>query len=811
MIARPVRRSPFVLCSCLGLAVACGGSSLQVPGSTPQNAGHPRSLVEHWGDARIAQPTATPSVPPRAELRFDGHSSLEFEWRVVDGVADLRVEDGLLVGRATTETPVILLELSPDEAARALPAKDSLWSVELRLRASAGSTAGVHPLQEPGPPIPVVVARANDWPLSSPIIAGEETKTYTVVLDKVFTLEMPLAEQGMTTIALRPTNIAGATFGVESLRLVFRNERLATIPSGPGWHGLGEVFRETVVTRTPEVVEFPAILPDAPWLDLSIGAVGSPPPEFRVVVTEPGNAPAVAAAVSPEAPDQWHSTRVDLSPWAGKAVELRLEATADQPGTLAFWGGATIRNSLRSDGSHSSAETAARPPQTVIVFLADTLRPDHLEAWGHGRDTAPTVARLAATGARFDDAVAQATWTKVSVSSILTSLYPSTTGVVDLNDRVSAAETTLAEAFRAAGYATFATSSVPFSGQLTNLHQGVEAMHEFGAQQSPVGFQSKSAKGWVDAYLAWLELHHDVPTFALVHVMDPHSPFEPPAPYDALWAPAGAKAQFKAWSEQLAPHIKSPLLRRFMAPSHDELAAGGVDAAAFVAHETAWYDGSIRGMDAQLERLMTRVGQLGLEQRTVLAFVADHGEEFLEHGHHWHGTSVYGELANVPLFFWGQGVPAGVVVDGTVQTIDLMPTLLDLAGIEIPERAQGHSLLPRLRDGASERSRPAFTEHRAGDDPGEHDSFAILDEDWKLIWNLQPPAGKPTYELYRHREDRLDQNNVADAHPDVVERLASDLERWQGWAVSQKLDTAAVESAMSSEELERLRSLGYID
>ena len=175
------------------------------------------------------------------------------------------------------------------------------------------------------------------------------------------------------------------------------------------------------------------------------------------------------------------------------------------------------------------------PPRGVILILADTLRRDHLEPWGHERPNAPTLVRLASEGALFRDAIAQGPWTKVSVPAILTSLYPATHGLLDMPDRLPASVTTVAEAFRAAGYATFATSSVPFTGKLTNLHQGLEVLHERPSIEDLDGTSAKTARTFVDRLLLWIEADQDVPFFAFLHVFDPHSPFEPAEPYASMW------------------------------------------------------------------------------------------------------------------------------------------------------------------------------------------------------------------------------------------------------------------------------------
>src|SRR6185503_19468406 len=143
--------------------------------------------------------------------------------------------------------------------------------------------------------------------------------------------------------------------------------------------------------------------------------------------------------------------------------------------------------------------------------------------------------------------------------------------------------------------------------------------------------------------------------------------------------------------------IKSPFMSERSLATPEELAAAGIDPAAYLRYCKDWYDGSIRGMDAEISRLVERMQELGLRDRAVVAFYADHGEEFHEHGRMFHGQSVYGEMMRVPLIFWGPGrVGKGVKVDETVQLIDVMPTLLELSGLKPPAAVQGQSLRPLL-------------------------------------------------------------------------------------------------------------------
>jgi len=166
---------------------------------------------------------------------------------------------------------------------------------------------------------------------------------------------------------------------------------------------------------------------------------------------------------------------------------------------------------VRSRTEQVATGEPVRAPRGVILIQADTLRRDHLDAYGYSRPTAPAIARLAKEGELFRNYTVQATWTKVSTPTLMTSLYPSAHTVADFTDRLPAGATTLAEVFREAGFATLSMSSILFTGQFTNLHQGFEEVHESGSlpdQQS-----SKTARDYVDRLLPWLDAHRDVPFF----------------------------------------------------------------------------------------------------------------------------------------------------------------------------------------------------------------------------------------------------------------------------------------------------------
>jgi arylsulfatase A-like enzyme len=178
----------------------------------------------------------------------------------------------------------------------------------------------------------------------------------------------------------------------------------------------------------------------------------------------------------------------------------------------------------------------------------------------------------------------------------------------------------------------------------------------------------------------------------------------------------------------------------------------------------------------------------------------------------------------VPLVFWSPGrLPRGLKVEEPVQLIDVMPTLLDVSGLPVPKEAQGQSLRPLIASGGAPgavaanggwKRRPLVSEKNpfgGPDFPGAAQSFAIVDGSWKLIHNVVKPPEKPEFELFDFYKDQHDQKNVAAENPEVVARLGKMLEGWQRVVKQAQLksDTEATRG-MTAEQLERLRSLGYV-
>ncbi|HVS16620.1 MAG TPA: sulfatase [Thermoanaerobaculia bacterium] len=769
-------------------------------------------LVDLFEPERLAAATASP-VPARTEWRFDqnGHAAPLGGWQGVGEVEGLAIAGGRLRGRSAGPLPLLAAERSSG-----LDQDDVLHAVELRMRVSAGANLTVH--FEAGEEIDPQRARGamGLFPFAkSPLVPGDDAVTYTL------TSPFPLPAAATRHVLVSPTDAPGAEFEIESVRLIFRREHLASFPSGVSWQGLGEIYRETLVARAPESIDYDVELTGHPRLDLALGTPGDRPVTFVVELDGDGDGSGQSLVRRTlTTANRWEPVQVDLSAHAGRRAKLRLRLEAEEPGALGFWGSPAVRavgTSPRRDDAVAGLAGGADPPQGVLLVMVDTLRSDHLPSWGYHRATAPALTAMAEAGVRFADAQVQATWTKVSSPSILTGLHPPTHGVAEFADRLPASAVTLAEVFRDAGYATLSFSSVLFTGRFTNLHQGFEELHE--ATSASDQLAAKTARIYVDRLLPWLERHRDDPFFVFLHLFDPHDPYEPHPPWDTSWFDPAVRAEHEAEMEAVRARISDPLMRAFLMPTRTELEGAGLDADRFVSRQIDWYDGSIRGFDAELARLLERLRELGLERKTLVVFVSDHGEEFLDHGRSFHGQSVYGELTNVPVVVsWPGTVEPGVYPD-TVQAIDLMPTILEIAELAPPAGIQGRSFAPWLLGGRDQpiAPPPAFSQMAAISEGGGNPppfgqaAYSVIDEGWKLVHNAVGDGSKPQFELFDHHEDPLNQSNVAGDHPEVVARLARQLSAWLEESRAARLPgDAEGQTAMSQEELERLRSLGYI-
>ena len=769
----------------IGIAVGCG---------QPPVSREPIRLVDRFGEAVVAEAPAV-EVEPQA-WRFDQIDSPDDSpWQAATGIEGLRLEDSALAARSADDFPLLYVPIQAPEGG------DSLYTVHLRLRSDTAGKLTARVMDGPPSGPRGRIEGIFPWPFSTEVEASEEWQDVRLTASS----EVPVEDEAY--LVVRPIDDAGAKFALDSAEIAFRRDSFLTGEPGISWQGVQNIYKETLVTRAGDEVSYDLHLPAHSWLDVSTSQVGGAGARFEVAVDD-GNGERIVFDDTPEASDAWQPAAVDLAEFSGQQVQLKLRlASAGEGAAVGLWGAPVIRTRM-SEGDG---------PRGVIVIVTDTLRRDHLSIYGYHRDTSPNLARLAEEGVVALDPISQSSWTKLAVTSLFTSMYPSSHGVKQFHDRLPASAETMAEIYRDAGYATIGMSSIPFTGKFTNLHQGYETLHEASSLEST---KAKTARIYVQRLLPWLEAQKDGKFFVFLHVADPHSPYEPYEPYDDFYAEDGDVEEYIRQQNAVRPFIEhSELMRVFGMPRREELVAADLDPEEYVDYELNSYDGSIRGMDDELQKVIDKLGELEIEDQVLIGVVSDHGTEFLDHDAHFHGHTVYGELNQVPLILWAPGfVPAGVRLDGPVQTIDLMPTLLDLSGLPVPEQAQGQSLAPAITGDLSLRRRPAFTEVYAeeirgfGDPAGEFNWWSVTTEDWKMV--VKRPVGSDEDlpgELYDRSEDPLDKVNVASNHPETVADLTRQLNQWRAAAEQARLASdEELGATLSEEEAEELRSLGYL-
>ncbi len=756
--------------------------------------------------------------------KFDGsdvapfvtnNAATTFGWQAGPGVTDMELKGGHLVGKSTNGYPIIYVE-----RASGLADLDRLHGLEVKMRVSAGTNATTR-LMGPQPETLDFKAILEEleigpWLTKTKISPGEKFETY-LLTPKIFETTSRIKR-----ILFNPTDVPNTIFEIESIRLVFRQEHLAEIPSASGWHSLNEISHEALVARTPEIIEIPLNLPAQPRLDLSLGTIQEGPIQFQVGVranAAPADQNQWVMRRTMTLPHKWEPVQIDLARYAGQKVVLTLALGGSTKGLLGFWGSPVVWNMAAA--RQAKADHPNRP-QGVIVIWSDTTRPDHLSFYGYNRETAPTLAKMAAGGTLFEHCFGQATWTKVATPSLFTSLHPRTHGVHDILDRLPASAETMAEVFRKNGYSTVSFSSLPFTGEASNMHQGFQELHE-GASLQDMSKESKNSREFVGRANEWIERNRELPFFMFLHLFDAHDPYEPRAPYNTLWAKPEDSDTYAEMCKKTRPFIENVSRRVFGKgmPFLAEVKKAGVDPEAFARIEKDWYDGSIRGLDDEISRLRERLEELGLSERVLIVYASDHGEEFFEHGQKMHCHTAYGELNHVALFFtWPGSLPAGGKVPVAVRTIDVMPTILELCDLQAPAGIQGQSLVPLILKNQSTSALhargewkpvPVITERFPVEGMVTNETVAIIVDQWKLVHNSPRDEGMPEFELYDWMRDPFDQKNLAAANPDTVKRMSAQLNEWKGVALAAKLkNDSELEKSLSSQDIQRLRALGYL-
>jgi arylsulfatase A-like enzyme len=434
-------------------------------------------------------------------------------------------------------------------------------------------------------------------------------------------------------------------------------------------------------------------------------------------------------------------------------------------------------------------------PPNVLLITIDSLRSDRLGAYGHAAARTPTLDRLAAEGVRLARNYTNRNATTPAHAAIFTGAYPHTQGVrTHMLDLLKPDVPTLAEQFAARGYATAGIFSwLAFEPAYSGLERGFQDYVDLtvnlpnyladpGAATLAATYKRLktmlAVPGAIDDQLAlsgqaeeeldgkadvttdgatlWLESQAAAaeqsrrPFFLWVHYWDPHYPYTPPPAFDQVGeacagCPDGSMATIRRIQsgEQLGPAEAAHLLR--------------------------YYDGEIAFLDSQLARLFASLERLGLDRRTLVVVMGDHGESFGEQGRWLHGGDLLATEIQVPLLLWMPGtLPAGTVVESVSRSVDVAPTILELLGLPIPATVDGRSLLPLVRGEEPGDDRYAISEL------ADRSIVSIVYQDWQLLQSNTSASVR----LFRASQPPAAQVDLSAQEPATAAELRRFLETW---------------------------------
>jgi arylsulfatase A-like enzyme len=434
------------------------------------------------------------------------------------------------------------------------------------------------------------------------------------------------------------------------------------------------------------------------------------------------------------------------------------------------------------------------PAYNVVIITVDTLRSDHLGCYGYHRPTSPRIDRFAEAGALFENVVCQSSQTLPSHASIFLGTNPRTHLTISHESVVGSGQTTLAEMLKNEGYVTGAFISSHALDSRYGLDQGFDTYWEVHKEATIPQRQMLKANerdATTGGVLEWLELHADSRFFLWVHWFHPHRPYEPPPRYLETFA---GGYQGTATSD---PEFIMKVWR-------EEIELGPED----IAYLSGSYDGEVAFSDAQIGRLLDALSSMDLMENTIIIVTADHGELLYEHERYFgHDIALYDECIMIPLVMHVPGlVPASRRIGEMVQSLDILPTVLDLLGIKCPSHAEGKSLMPLLDGSGEPTAEAAFSETYPFPEKCEP-RHSVRTADSKLIWKevRQAPLIKEYYDLAADPGES--ENLFPELLPEAV-RLDSIL---SGWMEDGGLRPAPIPTARESGRRNILKSLGYLE
>jgi len=437
----------------------------------------------------------------------------------------------------------------------------------------------------------------------------------------------------------------------------------------------------------------------------------------------------------------------------------------------------------------SVARIVGRQPDIILITI-DALRADHLGIYGYDRPTSPSIDAFARGAVVVRDHISQAPYTKASMASLFTGLFPTAHKVVTSSvtfaaamtghvesavpttDVLDSAVSTLAEELAAVGYQTVGLDTNPFLLREFGFAQGFGEYEFLSDEGSVVSSATDVAARALQAIDARDRAR---PLFVWFHVMEPHSPYTPAEAFRQMFPPRSPPLIVP--SETIQPWL---------------MIQGSRDARVY----EALYDAEVREADEALGRFFSGLRERHMMASSIVVLTADHGEEFFDHGGFEHNRTLFDEMIRVPLIVAAPGL-APAMREAQTQQVDLMPTLAAQAGARVPDGLHGADIWPVL-EGKSKGERYAYSEN-----PGS--LYSLRTREWKFISTLQ--GG---HHLYRIDLDPGEREDLVGTHPEETERYRDLLVKILASAATAGKRLRGQSAPIQPRVLQRLKALGYV-
>ena len=433
-------------------------------------------------------------------------------------------------------------------------------------------------------------------------------------------------------------------------------------------------------------------------------------------------------------------------------------------------------------------------PLNVVLITIDTLRADHLGAYGYRRKTSPRIDALAKGGALFERAYTFWPKTRGSFVMMMTGRRPSVNGYSKTHPILVDFNPTLASVLKGAGYETTALVDNPNVAARYGYSKGFDRYRETWEEKSLESEIARTRAITAEAVSFLKERRSESPFLLWLHYVNPHAPYTPPPPHDTAFMDA-----------EVSSSRRLPVVPGFHGGIPKQWAATGQDR---LGYYIAQYDGEIAAVDQEVGAIVDALALSGLTGKTVVVLTSDHGESLGEHDYYFdHGEDLFEPSMAIPLIVAVPGAPPGIRSRALASTLDLVPTVLDLLKVSYPPDLAGVSLLAETKGQATGAARRLFGQN-------ERNLTATWDERYRLV--ATPADAGAKLALYDRASDPGETHDVSRRDAGALRTARRELELFQQrgdgeWARTRPmLEGKAGELPMSAEARERLCALGYI-